>query len=194
MSFFDVPAPPPEPARPHEREQPEWVGPPQGVLPGASTQRAVLFRTDRAFLMAHRFLAYPNGIEFTFNLRLRNPDDYQHDLPWELHRLRRSGPPPDDLLRLGMLLSDGSKWTNLSSEWRPRRPDEQPEQLVVMGRGGGGGGDSYNSGYWMWPLPPAGPLTVDSEWPAYDVPETRVVVDATELRARAAEAEPIWPE
>jgi hypothetical protein len=46
----------------------------------------------------------------------------------------------------------------------------------------------------MWPLPPAGPLTVVSEWPAHDIPETRVVIDATELRDRAAEAEVIWPD
>jgi hypothetical protein len=43
-------------------------------------------------------------------------------------------------------------------------------------------------------LRPAGPLTVVGEWPAFDVPETRVVVDATELRARADEAEAIWPD
>jgi hypothetical protein len=159
-----------------------------------STQQAVLFKTDRVFMMAHRFLAYPNGIEFTLNLRLRHPDDYQLDRPWELHGRRRPGPPPDDLLRFGVLLSDGTKWTSLDSDWRPRLPNEQPEQLVVRGRGGGGGGGSFNMKYWMWPLPPAGLLTVVGEWPAYDVAETRVDVDATELRARAAEAEAIWPE
>ena len=46
----------------------------------------------------------------------------------------------------------------------------------------------------MWPLPPVGPLTLVAEWPAYGVAEARAAVDATELRARAAEAETIWPE
>jgi hypothetical protein len=91
-----------------------------------------------------------------------------------------------------MLLSEGTNWTNL--DWRHWRTDEPPQPPVVMHRGGGGGGDSFNMQYWMWPLPPAGPLTVVSEWPAYDVPETRVVIDATELRARAGESEAIWPE
>lgn len=194
MSFFDVPSPPPEPPPPDEPEQPEWAGPPQGVLPGVSTQRAVLFKTDRAFLMAHRFLVYPAGIEFALNLRLRHPDDYQHELPWELRGRKRPDPPPDDFLRLGVLLNDGTKWTNLDwpdLNWRPGR---QPDHPVVICRGGGGGRDSYNMRYWMWPLPPAGPLIVVSEWPAYDIPETRVAVDATELRACAAEAETIWPE
>ena len=60
-----------------------------------------------------------------------------------------------------------------------------------MHRGGGGGGDSFNTRYWMCPLPPAGPQTVANEWPAYDVPETGVVIDATQLRARPGESEAI---
>ncbi len=142
--------------------------------------------------MAYRFLAYPTGVEFTLDLRLRRPEDYQRDMPWDLHGRRRPGPPPDDFLRLGMLLSDGAKWTNL--EWRHWRADEPPQPPVVMHRGGGGGGDSFTMRYWMWPLPPAGPLTLVSQWPAYEVPETTVVVDTTELLARASESQPIWPE
>ena len=60
--------------------------------------------------------------------------------------------------------------------------------------GGGGGRDSFNMRYWMWPFPPAGPRIVVSDWPAYDVAETRVVVDGTESPPRAAEAKAIWPE
>jgi hypothetical protein len=158
-----------------------------------SAQRAVLFKNDRAFLMAHRFLAYPTGIEFTFNLRLRNPDDYQPDLPWDMRRRRRQEPLPGDFLRLGLQLSDGTKWTNLDWRlWHPLPPDEQPKPPVVMHRQSGGGRYSYNMSFWLWPLP-VGPLTVVTEWPAFDVPETRVVIDTTELRARAAEAEAIWP-
>ncbi len=157
-----------------------------------SPQRVVLFKTDLAFLMAHRFLVFPNGVEFSLDLRLRHPDEDRHDLPWELHGRRRHGPLPDDFLRLGVLLSDGTKWTNL--DWPPGPPDGRTARPVVMFRGGGGGRHTYDLRYWMWPLPPPGPLTVVCEWPAYGVPETRVVVDATELRAHAADAEAIWPE
>jgi hypothetical protein len=55
------------------------------VLPGVSTQRPVLFKTDRVFLMAQRLLVYPNAIELTFNPRLRHRDDYRDTLLRQLH-------------------------------------------------------------------------------------------------------------
>jgi hypothetical protein len=63
VSFFEraianMPPPPepePEPASPSRFE------PPAGVVPGQSTQRAVLFRTDRAVLVVGQFGAYPTG-------------------------------------------------------------------------------------------------------------------------------------
>ena len=191
MSFFDVP-PPPEPPEPDpHRNQPEWAGPPPGMLPGISTQRVVLFHTDRAFLAADRFLVYPNGLEFSLSLRVRHPDDHDLDLPWERPGRRRPTPPPDDFLRIGVLLSDGRKWTNL--DWRHLTPEPGAQNLVILGRGGGGGGDAWRISYWMWPLPPPGHLTVVTEWPAFGVPETSASVDADELRARADDADLIWP-
>ncbi len=100
--------------------------------------------------MAYRFLAYPTGIEFTLNLRLRHPDDCQHDMPWEFHGRTRPGPPPDDFVQLGMLLSDGTKWANL--DWHHWRTDEPTQPPVVMHRGGWGWGESFKMRYWMWPL------------------------------------------
>ena len=192
VSFFDVPPRPPEPPPRPRPDQPEWLGPPKGMLPGVSTQEVVLFKTDRAFLRAHRFLAYPTGIQFTLNLRLRSADDHDHDLHWDLHGRRRPGRSEDDLLRLGVLWSDGAKRTNLDST--PPGRNTPPEPPVVMSRSGGGGDGQFSMTYWMWPLPPEGPMTIVCEWPAYDIAETRVVVDATELRSRADEAEAIWPD
>jgi hypothetical protein len=188
-----MPDSPPAPPPPRQPPQPEWAGPPQGVLPGVSPQRVVVFKTDRAFLMAHRFFVYPNGVAFALHLLLRYPDEYQHDVLQELHG-RRPGPPSDDFLRLGLLFSGGTKWTNLEQRWQPRHRHDQPPSPYVMNRGGGGGPDAYNLRFWMWPLPQPGPLTVVGEWPVFDVPESRAVIDATELRARAAEAESIWPD
>lgn len=187
MSFFDVPAPQPPP-RPEPPEQPEWAGPRPGVLPGYSSQRAVLFRTDEILLLAHRCLVYPTGVEFTLSLLLRDGGDL-HDVPWELRRPpHRGDPPPNDFVRFGIMFSDGSKWTNL----RPWHPGKEPAPPVVVGRGGGGGGGSWDMGYWIWPLPPEGSLTFAAEWPAHDLDEHRASVDADELRTKAGEAEIIW--
>ncbi len=188
MSFFDVPSPPEMPP-PDEPARPPWFGPPRGVLPGMSTQRAVVFKTDRVFLIAQRFLSYPNGVEFTLTLRLRYREDAQRDLPFQFSGPRHPGPWSDEYLRLGVLLSDGTKWTNLT-DWRP----DKGGPPVVKSLGGHGGENSFDMQHWIWPLPPEGSLTLVSEWPAFDVPETHVVLDATELRARAAEAEIIWAE
>ena len=63
-----------------------------------------------------------------------------------------------------------------------------------MLRPGGGGGSmgTYRLGFWLWPLPPPGPLTWVSEWPDLDLPENSVEVDATILEAAASEAEQLW--
>lgn len=155
-----------------------------------SPQRAVVFETDRVLLMAHRFLAYPSGIELTFTVWFRHADDRRRDLLWGPPGPRSPQAITDDVLRLGVLLSDGTKWTNLDG-WFLRERRVRPP--VVTALGGTGGSESWNLRHWLWPLPPEGELMVFGEWPAYGVAETSVVVDATELRARAAESRTIWP-
>jgi hypothetical protein len=189
MGFFDKPAQP-TPPPPPPTDQPEWHGPANGMLAGLSTQRVVLFHTGDAHLMVDRIQAYPNGIHFTVVLRLRKAEEFD-DPPWELHRRRRPAPPVDEILRLGFLFSDGTKWTNLDRP-RPFR-GEDPQPPVIALRSGGGGNHMLRATYWMWPLPPNGPLEVFVEWPARGVEERSVVLDATELRQRAAEAVQLWP-
>ena len=124
---------------------------------------------------------------------MREANEDQHDMPWELHgRGRRPDPLPDDFLRFGIQFGDGSKWTNL--DWQMPRPEKGvPDGPVVMGRGGGGGGDFWEMDYWMWPLPTDGPLAFVASWPVYEVPESTAAIDGTELRRCAEAAEVIWP-
>jgi len=44
----------------------------------------------------------------------------------------------------------------------------------------------------MWGLPPSGPPALVCEWPARDIPESRVEIDGG--LAAAARAVPIWPD
>jgi len=190
MSFFDVPAPPPEPLPP-ERPRPPWLSSRRGVLPGYSPQRATVFTTDRAVLFVDRFRLYPTGIMFSLNLLLRERTEDPSGWPWQFHSGRRPDPLPDDFLRFGVLFGDGSKWTNLDVG-RPD-PGKKPDGPFVMEQGGGGGGDWWDQDYWMWPLPSEGPLTFVASWPAYGVGESSAEVDGTELRRCAEAAETIWP-
>jgi hypothetical protein len=190
VSFFDVPVPPP-PDREGSVERPEWAGPPRGVLPAHTPQRAVIFRTDDVFLAVDRLLVYPAGLEFTLVLLMRDSNYELQDIPWELHRRPRAGELPDDFIRFGLVLADGSKWTNL--DWREPWGEAEVTGPIVSGRGGGGGGDAWEMSYWLWPLPPEGEITFVASWPVHGIPESTATIDSTELRERATEAENIWP-
>jgi hypothetical protein len=45
---------------------------------------------------------------------------------------------------------------------------------------------------WVWPLPPAGPLTFVCEWPAAGIEFTRTEVDAQPLLDAATQAQQIF--
>jgi hypothetical protein len=197
MSFFELPDPLPPP-EPQERfDPPDWMGPPRAVLPGYSPQQAVIFKTDLVALVVHRFLAYPTGVAFTLSLWNNDPDSEMMDVPWEHHGRPRMGRStrdvlPDELLRLGALFDDGTKWTNIDHQHFSHQ--EEPDGPIVVGRGGGGGGSQWEFGFWMWPLPPGDVVTFVTEWPMYGISDSRACVNASELRNRAADSQPIWPE
>jgi hypothetical protein len=62
----------------------------------------------------------------------------------------------------------------------------------LMQDGGGGGGRRYDMTYWVWPLPPAGPVTFVCEWPAQAITESRADIDAQLIRGAAEHAVPFW--
>ena len=62
-----------------------------------------------------------------------------------------------------------------------------------MGKGGGGGAGRWHQGFWMWPLPPIGPLFFVCEWPAAEIPLTRVEVDSQPLRDAAGRSRELFP-
>jgi hypothetical protein len=64
---------------------------------------------------------------------------------------------------------------------------------TLMPRGGGGGGLTYEFGYWLWPLPPAGPLRFACAWPDEGIEETTAELDAA-IRDAAARAVELWPD
>jgi hypothetical protein len=56
-----------------------------------------------------------------------------------------------------------------------------------------GGERVWDQSYWVWPLPPDGPLTFVVEWPAHGVPLTQARVEAAMIRRAAAQDERLWP-
>jgi hypothetical protein len=48
--------------------------------------------------------------------------------------------------------------------------------------------------YWVWPLPPAGPMTFVCEWTAFGIRETRTEVDTKLILDAAAQSIKLWPD
>jgi hypothetical protein len=48
-------------------------------------------------------------------------------------------------------------------------------------------------GYWLWPLPPQGPLRISCEWPFVGIALATVEIDGASLLAAAKQSEDLWP-
>ena len=102
--------------------------------------------------------------------------------------MRRTGGP-----RFGVMFADGRKVALGTPESFPRG-NKEPDHPVLIGQGGSSGGSVWRMGYWLWPLPPPGPLTWVASWDERGIPETSVEVDASVLAEAAREAEKLWDE
>ena len=47
---------------------------------------------------------------------------------------------------------------------------------------------------WLWPLPPAGPLTFVCAWPAEGIEEISAQIDAAPILEAASRAIELWPD
>ncbi len=194
MSDDDFFGPLPEPPEPPRRVQPEWFGPPSGTLPGVVALELVLARSERAAVCVTRISAYPAG--FTFDLLTVTDADAGEDLDPHLmgirHRLGRAG-GAEAQLRLGVQFSNDAKATNFGAgPGFAGQRDEKPQAPVLHPQGGGGGPGSWRLGYWVWPLPPVGPLAFVCEWPAASIPLTRHAIDAQLVLDASARAQTIF--
>lgn len=108
---------------------------------------------------------------------------------------------PDSLLRIGFEFVDGRRASNLGGRRAHRTlmtPDVEPEDPVLMPHAGGGGnaggGDVwFRPGYWLWPLPPSGPLRILCEWPIVAIPMTSIEIDGGTLVEAAGRCIELFP-
>jgi hypothetical protein len=197
MTFFEPPEPQPLPA---EHRQPDWIGPASNILGVAVPLRILLARNDQVALAITDATAFPNGVEFSVVLRVRSFSaearrSLTHGSPFHLDRFAGDPPSeeiPPELIRFGVQFADGRKATNLDD--RHWHSEADPPGPVLSLRGGGGGDRAWDMRFWLWPLPPAGPLAFVAEWPLGGIALTRIEVDADPFLQAAAQAEPLWPE
>jgi hypothetical protein len=144
--------------------------------------RLTLARTDDVLLAVVDVTAYSTGFELELSVRLRRASDEDDEaslLDWD-------GPPGPGRLRFGIAYADGR--TAGGETWDAG----EPAGIVLRSRGGGGSSDHHEQSYWVWPLPPPGPVAFVSRWLDRGLAEGRVEVDAGPIVAAAAQSTPLW--
>jgi hypothetical protein len=192
MGFFESLPPPVTLDEPPQPPLPRWHKP-EDVLGGVVTEQLILTRSAKVAMAISTITGYPTGFDFALVTVLRDEDRYGRFWHHGFHRTGRPDEPlPEELLRFGLRFADGRTATNLGTGLPPDH-EADPAGPVLMSSGGGGGGRYFSQRYWVWPLPPAGPLSFFCEWPALDVPETRVDFDAQLILDAAVRAVDLRP-
>lgn len=166
------------------------MGPPHGVLPGVAPIELVIASNARAAVYVGRCSAYATGFELEVRVLVAAEADLDPSLNGP-HHYPGSGSNYDEMLKFGLEFSDGRKVTNVG--WHLAGAGE-PEEPVLWSMGGGGGGGRWEQGFWVWPLPPAGPLAFVCEWPAAGIALSRAETDAEQLLDAAARAIALFPD
>jgi hypothetical protein len=189
VAFFELPSvPEPEESPP----QPAWVGPPDNEAGIVVPLNRVLALSREVAVRLLSATAFSTGFELTSAVRTREHIEALHEA-FVMHRRPQKSELDPGFFRFGLEFADGRKATNLGYPGYVMQGDADPSQPVLMPRGSGGGGRSWAGNWWVWPLPPAGPLTVVCEWPAYGIALTRHEFDAGPLLDAAAQVEQLWP-
>jgi hypothetical protein len=193
MSFFEsIPQPPPPPD-PVPRRHPAWMRP-EAVIPGSVPAEMVLISTEQAAVAVGSVRAYPNGFEFTVNVRLRREAETRWPGHSDVFEGSRRGTTGDGRqLRLGILYADGRRAATTGGHWRPSA-DEADGRLMLRQGGGGGSSRACDWDFWVHPLPPGGPVTLVASWLDEGIAESRADLDGAAIRAAAARAVSLWPE
>jgi hypothetical protein len=167
--------------------RPEWMGPPEGWLPGVVPLQLELCRTPDLVVVLRAVEAYPTGA--WFGLMIMSRTGYAGRLPMFM----APHAAPEAALRLGVQLADGRR-AALGERLGHLMAHGQPPDGPVLTFAGGGGGSHHQMdlGLWLWPLPPRGDLTLGILWPDQGVSETLHVLDATAIVDAAARAEHLW--
>jgi hypothetical protein len=145
----------------------------------------LLARTQDNAVVLTAILAYPTGVGFTLSVRVRR------GIPRRRRRFHDQFGEAG--LRFGVEFADGRKATNLD-RYPPNFEAEEPDPPALTRTHSVGGDGRWSSHHWLWGLPPAGPLVFVCAWPARQIEESRVQIDAGLVLEAAERAVPIWPE
>ena len=190
VSFFESI---PKPSRQRPR-RPAWARS-DVVVPGSVPTEFVLIRTEHVAVAVGSVRAYPNGFEFTLHGRLRQEDEASGRAgsdPFDRDAHGRGTPrAPEEALRLGVLFADGRRTATTA---RQVMTGEGADGLMLRQEGGGGTGRRWDWDFWVYPLPPDGPVILVASWLEHGVGETRAELDGTAIREASRRSVTLWPD
>lgn len=171
------------------------MGAPPGVVPAVVPIERVVARTDEVGIYLSCFWVYPTGFEFELFVVAKDEWSDLDPFPFD-HRYRTedTGEIPPGQLRLGFQFADGTKVTNTNSrfDWDEELGSSPKSPGMSSGRGSSREGQ-WHRFFWVWPAPPAGPLEFVCEWPAAEIPQTRLELDAEAIIEANSRAQAIFP-
>jgi hypothetical protein len=198
VSFFANRWPEPDPEDDDDFDDDFDFEPQARYLGGVVPLELLIARSDAAAFGVRNLVAYPDGFELTLSAWVRKPARGRRGRFHQsiiLNPMDHDGDDlPPELLRFGIEFPDGASVTNLDEPSWSLSPDATEPAHGLESHSGGGSDDHYEQQWWAWPLPTAGTLAFVGEWPAYDIAETRVEIDAALIIDAAARAMPVWPD
>jgi hypothetical protein len=173
------------------------MSPPENEFPAGLGITVLLASTDDVAVGLSQVDAFSTGFRFNLAVRVRQIPRglIQGDLFMHIAaHVPDLDIPVENRLLVGIEYSDGRRASTLGDTW-VFNPDAEraSDNLVLVPQGGGGSELAVDQGFWVAPLPPAGPVTVVVAWPGFGVEETHTVLAGGALRAAAANSQTLWP-
>ena len=170
----------------HRAHRSTGGGPPQDEVGVLALASFVLARTPDVAVAVRSVTAYSDGLVLSVVVLFAD-EQAAEDLTWSLQDYGRS----PGRFRLGCAYADGRRaTTGRSDSPEVERPGDETPHLVLLRSEASP--LQWAGEYWLWPLPPTGPLVLGCRWPDRRIPETLAQLDAGPLLAAAESSSPVW--
>jgi hypothetical protein len=162
---------------------PWWHLPPINEMPAAVCERVMLAQQDDVSVFLSRVDVYSTGIDFDLVALLRGDQSGVDVMLWGSHT------EPADRSVLAVSYADGRRVSS-DDAWEHAEAPTSALHLAVERASGGPPRASMH--YFLWPLPPPGPITFRFLWPGQEIVEQTTTIEAAVILDAAARVCQLW--